>query len=159
MRNNTFSGHVNGFLKQIEEFSPKIFGYMPDNYFGYSQSPLIYISYTSNLKKEDVVRETTEIDSNTFRKNQHMQVEHLDFTFKASLIQFKSSINAKLEIRGNLIEQNSFIGSQSALVSIEGGVMTIEDNVLRNNGYISDEDETNHPDSVDLAEFASFPYT
>ena len=132
---------------------------MPDNYFGYSQSPLIYISYTSNLKKEDVVRETTEIDSNTFRKNQHMQVEHLDFTFKASLIQFKSSINAKLEIRGNLIEQNSFIGSQSALVSIEGRVMTIEDNVLRNNGYISDEDETNHPDSVDLADFESFPYT
>ena len=132
---------------------------MPDNYFGYSQSPLIYISYTSNLKKEDVVRETTEIDSNTFRKNQHMQVEHLDVTFKASLIQFKSLINAKLEIRGNLIEQNSFIGSQSALVSIEGGVMTIEDNVLRNNGYISDEDETNHPDSVDLADFESFPYT
>ena len=78
---------------------------MPSDYFEFSQSPLVYISYSSELDKKFNSLEGTRIDSNVFANNRHMQVTVIEETYSGSLIQFESDIpNCLIDISNNLIE-------------------------------------------------------
>ena len=46
------------------------------------------------------------------------------------------------------MEDNRFVGTLTSLVAIDGGIFTIENNLLKNNGLISDWVLQEHPDYV-----------
>ena len=61
-------------------------------------------------------------------------------------------------MNNNTVEYNSFIGSNSALILIDGGIMKLEKNHLRYNGYISTETLSGHPQDDSLKDVLNFPY-
>ena len=62
-----------------------------------------------------------------------------DFSYPASLVEFRSSvIQSTFAFSENTVEYNSFVGANSALISISGGVFSITDNTFRYNGYLSE---------------------
>ena len=63
-----------------------------------------------------------------------------------------------LKIEENYVEYNFFLGGNTNLIKIDGGIMKIKNNILQYNGYLSRSRVENHPDSVDLEEGQVFPY-
>ena len=59
---------------------------MKKEYFKFSQAPLVYISYESDMFDEYIPELTTEIEENEFRNNKHMQIVVIDLKFTGSLI-------------------------------------------------------------------------
>lgn len=63
--------------------------------------------------------------------------------FKGSLIRYINLAESGqrflplLGINSCKFEDNSFIGSNSALISIRNGILHVEDSRFRNNGYLS----------------------
>ena len=86
MIGNTFSWHRNTFAWEIEIHAPRIYAYMKDNYFDFSQAPLVYISYSTSMLEKYWPELITVIDGNEFKHNKHMQVIVIDQKFYGSLI-------------------------------------------------------------------------
>lgn len=80
----------------------------------------------------------TEFTENLFSDNLHTQVlTYSSRQFHASLIEFDSSVvNALFAMEGNSVLRNSFIGENTALVYINGGVAHVRRNEFKYNGQL-----------------------
>ena len=59
-------------------------------------------------------------------------------TNRGSLINVKSTEpQSRFIFRNNLVENNVFLGENTRLIEVDGPLMTISDNILRYNGYLS----------------------
>ena len=136
---------------------------MHEEYFEPQQAPIVLIKYeTKNLASDSVPEMWTLLQDNEFKNNKHIQIEVIELKFKGSLIQFSNNLPlCHIDIKSNSIQRNVFFGDGSGLISIDNGIMKIEDNYSINNGYISLENVYEHPGSVEYAEgeLQLFPYS
>lgn len=73
-----------------------------------------------------------------------------DASYRASLIDFESKIpTSTFVFSQNHVEHNYFLGADSSLIAISGGVFDVDENVFMHNGYASFIELQKHPDSVD----------
>ena len=112
---------------------------MHEEYFEPQQAPIVLIKYeTKNLASDSVPEMWTLLQDNEFKNNKHIQIEVIELQFKGSLIQFTNNLPlCHIDIKNNTIQRNVFLGEGSGLISIDNGIMKIEDNYCINNGYIS----------------------
>lgn len=74
---------------------------------------------------------------NKFEHNRHHQVAIEEFNFPASLINVEIDVpNSEFYFIENEVMYNWFTGGDSALISIDGPMMTITDNVFKYNGKL-----------------------
>ena len=79
--------------------------------------------------------------------------------YYGSLIMFKSELtDIEFIFEENTVKYNYFLGDFTSLIVINGGIINIKNNLLRNNGYLSTTVISNHPDSVTLLKDQIFPY-
>ena len=151
---NTFTGQRGGFKELIKEHASQIYAYMNEEYFSNSDGTLILITYQGSVAK--FKDSYTKFVGNTFADNKSVQNEIIPASGKywGSLIIFDSDIGRVTFIfRENLVSENQFIGTQTSLIYLTGGIFEIGENEIKNNGYVSEQVMTNNPASVSLSEF------
>jgi len=134
----------------IKQQAPVLFSYMPERYFEFSQASLIYVKY-GKLKYEtkDFSTYETQFKQNQFRNNRHIQAVAMSSPYRGSLILSESDLPlSRFSFEQNIVENNAFIGLATRLIEIDGGIIQIERNTIRNNGYLSKKKYENHPDST-----------
>lgn len=131
---NVFKNHHFNFTSYFE-LVPNLYSSYPSSYFVSSQGPLVRI-YLPNMgasyKAEHI------FDGNHFLQNRHYQAQVEGNTYTASLIVIDSDISSsKFTFKGNTVMYNSFIGEETALISVNGPIMRISNNAFTYNGKIS----------------------
>ena len=121
-----------------------IYEFMPDNYFEYSQAPLIRVDMLdgSNVNHTSGTYKLY-IGSNLFDNNRNYQVVTFSsLAYQGSLFQLDCQLEFfQLILSYNLVQNNFFIGDQSSLFYINGGLVRIFENNFQYNGMTSEEFE------------------
>ena len=69
-----------------------------------------------------------------------------ELSYYGSLLEFACEVStAKLFIERNRVTENAFVGPYGALFYISGGLVTVAYNYFGYNGYLSNEEVSNHP--------------
>ena len=101
----------------MKAFAYDLYRYYPEEYFKYSQSPIIRIQYPYNVIADIMTDRSfdhdfntvhTEISNNYFSDNLNMQVlTYKSLQYKASILEYDSQMsNSTLGITGNEITRN-----------------------------------------------------
>ena len=110
---------------------------------------MVHVWIDTKIDEQFLATLQTDIDMNEFKNNNHMQIVAIDIRFYGSLIQFTSTIpRSQISISRNFAEYNKFIGIETALISLDGGVWNITENEFYYNGYLTEKFNSGHPASV-----------
>ena len=118
--------------------SPGLYDSAHESYLVASQGPLINI-YLPDININYRAKQVFE--NNIFHRNRHHYTLVEEKTYQASLIVIKSELaDAEFTFKGNKVEYNSFVGEETALISISGPpIMKIQNNQFMANGKLSSE--------------------
>ena len=125
---NTFVNHLGGFGEAMKANASDIYEYFPTNYFEYSQASIVRIDMLeteTTSSAQDAYK--IKFEGNHFAHNRNYQVIALkNLEYYGSLIELNCQIEYfKLEFSYNLVQYNQFIGQESALFYINGGLIDI----------------------------------
>ena len=126
---NHFISHVGGFGEQARVNSTDIYSFMPENYFEYSHASIVRIEYpkgSSTLDTEGGYQ--LFFEGNLFKDNKNYQIFAFPHSlYHGSLVHFDCQIAlVRLKFLENLVQYNIFIGTESSLFYINGGLIEIK---------------------------------
>ena len=159
IRGNLFKGHRNFISPYMLTFAWDIYHHMPDDYFEKSHAPLIFVDVGTNVFAEQFIDNYTDsslatrIVNNTFYDNENYQLETFKSAkYKGSLLIFNCDITkATLEFSENDVQDMAFIGDDSVLIHINGGITEFNNNLFRYIGHFSSESISNSLDEVPVS--------
>lgn len=101
----------------------------------------------------------TKFESNIFEDNRHVQSILVPYTYRGSLIEFVSPIaDVVFHFTSNIVRYNKFIGIETSLIAVDGGIIYIASNTLKYNGYVSSKSYKGFPASVEVIQGQLWPY-
>ena len=132
---NEFRDHTYNFESYLR-LSPGLYDSAHESYLLASQGPLINI-YLPDIGFLYQAKQVFE--NNHFHRNRHHYTLVEEKAYQASLIVINSELaDAEFTFTGNRVEYNSFVGAETALISISGPpIMKIQNNQFMANGKLS----------------------